>query len=315
MAPGRACRLASRRRSQERAASGRGAAGGRPPAAQPSGRRRGSSSCRRSSGQAVDVHRPAPRDGFVARAAPRCPAGRRRRGSGPATASSPLGRRWWPKYASRAATAIRVPGSSSARGRQPASVRNGCDAVVRTTRPEPGAHLEHRLHAVVDERRRRGHLRTGRCGRATTTCTHSPADPRRYSSSAVTSSPVAGSSISVSQATHLPIDGRAPTTFSVEGCKPGQQLVEVGEAGRRAGDGDALLVARARGRSGRAAGGRRSATVRVDHPVLGDLEHLRLGLVEHLGDVVGLVVGELGDVRRPRRSAGAAAPCPATIRA
>ena len=35
---------------------------------------------------------------------------------------------------------------------------------------------------------------------------------------------------------------------------------------------------------------------RVDHALLGDPEHLRLGLVDRLGDVVGLAVGQLGDV-------------------
>ena len=36
--------------------------------------------------------------------------------------------------------------------------------------------------------------------------------------------------------------------------------------------------------------------VRVDDPPVGQLEHLRLGDVEGLGDVVGLVVAELGDL-------------------
>ena len=38
--------------------------------------------------------------------------------------------------------------------------------------------------------------------------------------------------------------------------------------------------------------------MRVGDPLLGDLEDLGLGLVERLGDVVGLAVGELGDVAR-----------------
>ena len=115
---------------------------------------------------------------------------------------------------------MRVPTASSASGRQPASVRNGWAAVVRTTRPSRVVTSKTGLPAVIDEGRRRGHLEAARCGRGPR-----PAPSRRPSLGGaglgrVTSSPVAGSSTRVSAATHLPIDGRAPTTFSVEGCRP-----------------------------------------------------------------------------------------------
>ena len=77
----------------------------------------------------------------------------------------------------------------------------------------------------------------------------------------------------------------------------GQDLVEVVEARGRAGDGVAAiegllqLVHRQRQQVTERTGA-------VDHPVLGHLEHLGLGLVEGLGDVVGLGVSDLGDLAR-----------------
>ena len=73
-------------------------------------------------------------------------------------------------------------------------------------------------------------------------------------------------------------------------------LVELGVAGRHAGE------RRRRRRSSASSWSSVSCerVVDADHRVgdapLGDLEHERLGAVERLGDVVGLVVAHLGDV-------------------
>ena len=83
--------------------------------------------------------------------------------------------------------------------------------------------------------------------------------------------------------------------FSVEGCRPGQQLVDVVEAGRRAGDRVApgvRLLEPVHHRLDRLAEQLRG----VGDAVLGDLEDLGLGVVDGLGHVVGLAVGHLGDV-------------------
>ena len=90
---------------------------------------------------------------------------------------------------------------------------------------------------------------------------------------------------------------RGPGTDDVEGAglQAGHDLVEVVEAGGRTGDrvaaieGLLQLVHRQRQQIGERAGG-------VDDPVLGHLEHLGLGFVEGFGDVVGLRVGEIGDL-------------------
>ena len=78
--------------------------------------------------------------------------------------------------------------------------------------------------------------------------------------------------------------------------QPRQQLVEVDVAGGRAGERGAPLVRPARGRS--MATSRRSPMRLggVGHPAVGELEHLRLGQIEGLGDVVGHVVAHLGDL-------------------
>ena len=107
----------------------------------------------------------------------------------------------------------------------------------------------------------------------------------------------------------LPIAGRAPTMLSVRRLQARQELVEVVVAGGRAGDGVAALegllqlVHRQRQQVAERLGG-------VDDAVLGDLEDLRLGLVERLGDVVGFEVARSRRSRWRRRSAGAAPPCP-----
>ena len=91
--------------------------------------------------------------------------------------------------------------------------------------------------------------------------------------------------------------GRAPTMRSCDPCRPGEQLVEIGEPGGHAGDGLAACVDELEVVHDLAQdvvdlrGG-------VGDPLLGHLEHLRLGLVERLAHVVGLLIGELGDVGR-----------------
>ena len=90
---------------------------------------------------------------------------------------------------------------------------------------------------------------------------------------------------------------RRPGTDDVQrgGLEPAQQLVEVDVAGGRAGERGAPLVGLlevADGQVQQVADGLRG----VDDPPVGQLEHLRLGQVEGLGDVVGLVVAELGDL-------------------
>ena len=83
--------------------------------------------------------------------------------------------------------------------------------------------------------------------------------------------------------------------LSVEGCSPESSSSRSWKPGGRAGDGVAALerllqlVHRQRQQIAERPGG-------VGDAVLGDLEHLRLGFVERLGDVVGLEVGDLGDV-------------------
>ena len=79
------------------------------------------------------------------------------------------------------------------------------------------------------------------------------------------------------------------------GLQAGQQLVEVEEAGGRAGDGVALVVERLEPVEVvvQQVVDRRHG---VGDPALGDLEHERLGLVDRLGDVVGQVVAHLGDL-------------------
>ena len=79
------------------------------------------------------------------------------------------------------------------------------------------------------------------------------------------------------------------------GLEARQDLVEVGEAGGGAGDAVAALegllqlVERQGQQVAEGSGG-------IHHAVLGHLEHLGLGLVERLGDIVGLEVGQLGDL-------------------
>jgi hypothetical protein len=81
----------------------------------------------------------------------------------------------------------------------------------------------------------------------------------------------------------------------IAGLQTGQELVEVGVAGGDAGDRVAAVVGLLEvvhhlGEQLLDGAGR------VGDPLLGDVEHLGLGLVERLDDVVGLAVGELGDV-------------------
>ena len=108
----------------------------------------------------------------------------------------------------------------------------------------------------------------------------------------------------------LPIAGRAPMMFSVDGCRPDSISSRSLKPGGGAGDDVAALegllqlVHRQRQQVAERAGG-------VGDAVLGDLEDLGLGLVERLGDVVGLEVARSRRSRWRRRSAGAARPCPA----
>ncbi len=86
--------------------------------------------------------------------------------------------------------------------------------------PEAGPHPEDRFDPVVDEGRRGGHDHAP-VPRVEAHDLHPLARrPAAMELCAVTSSPVAGSSSSVSHATHLPMLGRAPTTFRVEGWSP-----------------------------------------------------------------------------------------------
>ena len=79
------------------------------------------------------------------------------------------------------------------------------------------------------------------------------------------------------------------------GLETGSQLVEVGEAGGRAGDGVAALVERLE-----AVERLVEQVVQARHgvglAVLGDLEHEGLGAVDGLGHIVGHVVAHLGDL-------------------
>ncbi len=127
------------------------------------------------------------------------------------------------------------------------------------------------------------------------TRTSSPRAPARWSSAAVRTAPVRGSTIGVSQATHLPMAGRAPTTTSELFWRPGQEVVEVEVAGGHAGDGVALLVELLEAVEvvGQEVG---EALRAVGDAALVDLVDHRLGPVEGLGDVLGHGVAELGDL-------------------
>ena len=116
-------------------------------------------------------------------------------------------------------TAISSPTASSASGRQPSAVSSGCDAVRLTRRPEAVRTSNTGL--------------TPSCTKALTVAVHRrPSGPsactehepraaaRSASSATVTTSPVTRSTIGVSQATHFPIAGRAPTMLSVDGWRP-----------------------------------------------------------------------------------------------
>ena len=159
-------------------------------------------------GQAVEVHRPAALHRLVAPRAPRVPRSPPSPRKWASSSSSPPASGWWPKYGSRAATAMRSPRRSSASGRQPVvgEERVG-GAWCARTRPRRVRDLEDRLHAVVDERRRRGDLEPAVARSRDTTCTHSPADPAPVQLGG--GDQLAGGRVedSVSQATHLPIDG------------------------------------------------------------------------------------------------------------
>ena len=217
---GRRPRFSARRRSRNGTSCSRGrrnTAGGTCSSSSSTSQR----PWRRSSVQRVDVDGAAraarPRPCAAAVVVRRPPSPRR----WASTASSLLGQpaRAEPGQPPRHRDAL--AGRSSASGRQP--------SVGEERMAERGAH--HPAEAGADpvdrlacRRRRRPTAwpprRRPSRGSSETTCTHSPLVPRRCSSAAVTSSPVAGSSSSVSQATHLPIDGRAPMTFRVEGWSP-----------------------------------------------------------------------------------------------
>ena len=124
-----------------------------------------------------------------------------------------------PNTGTAAATPTTRPGARSASGTHPPRVRNGWLAVVRTSRP---LRVRTRYTRLMPSS-------TNALGTATSTRrssvrvsteTASPAAPARYTSAAVRTSPVAGSTIGVSNATHFPIAGRAPTTTRLLGCRP-----------------------------------------------------------------------------------------------
>ncbi len=124
-----------------------------------------------------------------------------------------------PKTGRFVGTPISSPASISLNRRHPWAVRSGWEPVSVTVRPD---HVR-TVNTGLTPSSRQVETRTSRwrpsVSRARTVSTPRAA-VRSNSSRAVTSSPVAVSTIGVSHATHLPIAGRDPTMFSVDGCSP-----------------------------------------------------------------------------------------------
>ena len=90
---------------------------------------------------------------------------------------------------------------------------------------------------------------------------------------------------------------RRAGTDDVEGARlqAGEHLVEIVEAGGGAGD-DVAALERLLQLVHRQRQQVRQRPRGVDDAIFGDLEHLGLGLIERLGDIVGLHVRDLGDL-------------------
>ncbi len=159
-----------------------------------------------------------------------------------------------------------------------------------------GSYPEHRLHAIVETRRRdRTRLATLGVERQHVETATSRGAVHQFGG---------GDHLAGRHVDHrrvpcdaLPHRGSGPHDVERARLEPRQQLVDVGVAGGDAGDRVAAIE-----RLLEAVHRLRQQVVelanRVGDPLLGNREHLGLGLVERLGDVVGLAVGELGDVAR-----------------
>jgi hypothetical protein len=160
--------------------------------------------------------------------------------------------------------------------------------------PRRGADAEHRLAAVLDARAD-GELRLA-------TVPIEAAHRQAPGGGGAIGEPARRHDLAGRQVDHrrVPRDalahgGTGADDVERRGLQPREQLVDVVEAGRRAGDRVAprvRLLQAVHHRLDRLA----EELGRVGDPVLGDLEHLRLGVVDRLGHVVGLAVGHLGDV-------------------
>ena len=161
--------------------------------------------------------------------------------------------------------------------------------------PGPGRHLEHRLAAVVVELRKRGRLHLAE-----------PVEGEAVDGVAGGAEAVpllSGANGTTVGTHHGRVPGHAlahcrPGTDDVERARlqPRQKVVEVVVTSGQAGDDIAPLVGLLQGihRERHQVAERAH---RVDDAILGNLEHLGFGLVEGLGDIVGFVVGKLGDLR------------------
>ena len=99
------------------------------------------------------------------------------------------------------------------------AVSNGCDAVIVTRRPDQVCTVNTGFTpSSTQVATRASRWRPSRPSARTVSAPR--AAVRSTSSSAVTTSPVVLSTIGVSHATHLPIAGREPTMFNVDGCNP-----------------------------------------------------------------------------------------------